>query len=120
MGGVSRAVRRGALLTSPRPPTQAALATATAAPRKSTRKAAPPASEVSPDFKYPPVRAWRRSLRVPPQPAHCHGTQVTGDGMGILQHDSYLAQHRGHLQYRRVLPTPLPPRARGPLARAPR
>ena len=96
-----------------------ATASAPAATRKSTRKAAPPVREVSPDFKYPPVRAGPPTAGRP-QPAHRHGAQVTGDGMGILQHDSYLAQHRGHLQYRCVHPTLLPPPASGSPARPPR
>ena len=74
------------------------------APRKSARKAAMPASEVSPNFSYPPVRALALAARRCRRADRC-GMQVTGDGMGILQHDSYLAQHRGHLAYRCALPT---------------
>jgi hypothetical protein len=93
-------------------------AAAPAAPRKSVRKAAAPVSEVSPDFKYPPVRAPRR--RWPRQQAHRPGAQVTGDGMGILLHDSYLGQHKGHLQYRCALPTPAPWHAAHALPHPPR
>ena len=75
-----------------------------------------PASEVSPNFSYPPVRAGDPRATRRCRHADRHGTQVTGDGMGILQHDSYLGQHRGHLAYRCALPT----RRRGVrVARAP-
>ena len=94
------------------------LETAAAAPRKSSRKAAAPTSEVPADFNYPPVRVGG-PRRASAGTLTC-APQVTGDGMGILQHDSYLGQHRGHLAYRCALPTPAPRGASGECARQPR